>query len=235
MHGFHQNRCSQQFQRTLEAALHVSNPGPAAASHAQPESTATADLIKTTVKCFVFGDAATALAQVRAGTVIACRCRWDDNGRDTLKILDASNVTEVGVSADMGYCKGKTRGGEPCNAIVNKRLHGCYCDFHLKQVRACPSQLYNRAPRGTKLLGRTDGLQPRTSTRAACRGNSVAWRSRAGCKATTAASTCMNVAHARYLAAVSSIPHESSRRRACLLYTSPSPRDRTRSRMPSSA
>ena len=63
------------------------------------------------------------------------KCRWDDGGRDCLKVLDAANVTLIGTSADMAICKGTTHGGAPCTAVVNRRLHGAYCDFHLNQER----------------------------------------------------------------------------------------------------
>lgn len=94
-----------------------------------------ADLLRCTLKVFVFGGAAQALSQIRPGAVVALlRCRWDDSGRDSLKILDADNVRDIGTSADMAACKGVTKNGEPCRAVVNRRMHGAYCDAHLEQV-----------------------------------------------------------------------------------------------------
>jgi Primase zinc finger len=101
----------------------------------------------------VFGDAATALKNIRPGAVVALlRCRWDESGRDSIKILDAQNVREIGVSADMAVCKGVTKAGQPCMAVVNRHLHGAYCDAHLAQVRHTLLDVFEAFPRRCLLL-----------------------------------------------------------------------------------
>ena len=94
-----------------------------------------ADLLQAAVKCFVFGAAATALSQLRPGSLIALvNARYDDGGGGgAVKIVDAQSVVHVGMSVDMGWCKGTRKDGQPCGHVVNKR-QGAFCDVHLSQV-----------------------------------------------------------------------------------------------------
>jgi hypothetical protein len=96
-----------------------------------------ADLICRTVVCFVFGAAAEALSQIRPGALVALlHVRWDERGCERcLKLVDASSVREIGTSVDMAFCKGTTRAGAQCRSVVNRRLHGAFCDSHLSQER----------------------------------------------------------------------------------------------------
>jgi Primase zinc finger len=124
---------------SLTAAFHKRLPCERCAPQAQTNTAPVrrADLLRAAVKCFVFGGAAEKLSQLRPGAVVALLgVRWDAAGGDSLKIVDADAVREVGVSADMAGCRGVTRGGEPCKMIVNRHVHGAYCDAHLAQVRS---------------------------------------------------------------------------------------------------
>ena len=121
-----------------------------------------ADLAKSTVRCFVFGDAAHALSQVRAGALVAVlRCRGDDpdgggggggGGGSCVKVLDAAQVHVIGTSVDMGTCAGRTRAGAPCGAVVNKRLGQSFCDVHLAQAKQAVAMRARAECKGTLLV-----------------------------------------------------------------------------------
>lgn len=109
----------------------------------------------------MFGDAAHALSQVRAGSLVAVlRCHGDEAaaggssgvGGASVKVLDASQVTVIGTSVDMGVCAGRTRAGAPCGAIVNRRFGQAYCDVHLAQAKQACAMRARPECKGTLLV-----------------------------------------------------------------------------------
>jgi hypothetical protein len=134
-------------------------------SHSGSHLSVTADLKHSTVRCLVFGDAAHALSQLRAGSVVAIfRCRFGDpsDHGNSIKVLDADQVQYIGTSADMGYCAGTTKAGARCSAVVNKALHQQYCDLHLAQAKQAIAMRARPECKGTLLV---TGLDPPTQRR----------------------------------------------------------------------
>jgi hypothetical protein len=136
-----------------------------ASKHFGSQLTVGADLKSSTVRCFVFGDAAHSLSQLRAGSVVAIfRCRFGDSEShgNSLKVLDADQVQLIGTSADMSYCAGTTKAGIRCGAVVNKALRQQYCDLHLSQAKQAIAMRARPECKGTLLV---TALDPPTQRR----------------------------------------------------------------------
>lgn len=76
--------------------------------------------------------------------------RKDENKDEAVLSVDnAQKVMLLGQSKDLGRCRSKTKGGEPCQAVVN--LTDCeYCVYHIKQE-------YSKASKRSEIQSATTG------------------------------------------------------------------------------